>query len=113
MSTMTKNQRKYAIMREVEERYEFSRRPDGEFAKMLSIELGFEVKRASITQARIDLGIPSNGPARAESEVSRLKDLFLRCEYALSQVGDWDGTAEEIAEAKILRAEVQRLKEMK
>ena len=113
MSTMTKNQRKYAIMREVEERYEFSRRPDGEFAKMLSIELGFEVKRASITQARIDLGIPSNGPARAESEVSRLKGLFLRCEYALLNVDREYHDAEEIAEAKTLLAEIQRLKELK
>ena len=113
MTEMTKNQRKYAIMRVVEMAYTTSRLPDGAFAKDVSADLDFEVKRASITQARMDLGIPSNGSVRAESEVRRLKDLFLRCEYALSQVGDWDGTVEEIADAKILLAEVQRLKELK
>ena len=105
MSTMTKNQRKYAIMRVVETVYTTSRLPDGEFAKDVSADLGFEVKRASITQARMDLGIPSNGPVRAESEVSRLKGLFLRCEYALRIVDD--------DEAEVLLTEIQRLKEMK
>lgn len=105
MSTMTKNQRKCAIMRAVEVAYVNSGRADGAFAKDASADLGFEVKRASITQARMDLGIPNNGPVRAESEVSRLKDLFLRCEYALRIVDD--------DEADVLLAEIQRLKELK
>ena len=113
MPEMTKNQRKYTIMKEVEAEYTRTNLPDGEFAKMLSIELDFEIKRASITQARMDLGIPNNCPVRAESEVSRLKDLFLRCEPALRRLDDEFYSAKELQETEILLAEIQRLKEMK
>jgi hypothetical protein len=107
---MSKNSRKFAVMKLVESDYVTLGLRDAVFADHAAKFLGFEVKRATITQARLDLGIANTTPVSTQSEVARLRDLFIRCEPALSKVDEEYNDYNEIAEANYLLSEIARLR---
>jgi hypothetical protein len=107
---MSKNSRKFAVMKLVESDYVKLGLRDAVFADHAAKFLEFEVKRATITQARLDLGIPNTTPVSARSEVARLRDLFIRCKPGLMLAAANFFAARDREEANYLLSEIARLR---